>query len=107
MNLLLLQIVLARAARLTAREGALVIALAGVHAGVARKVAAGGKGAVAGVADMAPLWGGDGGRSRGWLGRGGGIRLGEEESGGWVWVGIGVAWGGGLERGEGVAVARD
>lgn len=44
---MLLEVILARAARLAAGEGALVVALAGVNAGVAGEVAAGCECAVA------------------------------------------------------------
>ena len=69
---LLLQIVLARAAGLAAGEGTLVVALAGVHADMAREVARGRERAAAGGAGVALL--GVGGRRGGDGGGGGGRR---------------------------------
>ena len=65
MNLLLLQVVLARAAGLAAGKGAFVVAFASVDSGVSGKVAGGGEGALAGVADVFLLWGEGGSRGEG------------------------------------------
>ena len=72
MNLLLLQVVLARAAGLAAGKGALVVALAGVDTRVSGEVAAGGKGTLALVAGVAAVHRGGREGGRGGVHGGGG-----------------------------------
>lgn len=59
----MLQVVLARAASLTAGEGTLVVTFAGVNPGVPSEMAACGEGALADLADMLLL-------GETWMGRG-------------------------------------
>lgn len=88
-DLLLLEVVLSRAAGFAAGEGALVVAFSGVYAEMASEVTAGCETAFAGAADMLFLWGRVGGEE--WCGGGGGGggglgRIGEVLSGGIVRV---------------------